>query len=91
MSLAACWNIPEKINSFQSDGFLDHRNLLLSIFHLGSAFSIVHISNQFHPRITSNHTCTCTPYAHMCTHSTDPTVNTWVQFSYCLKLNLNIQ
>lgn len=95
MSLAVCWNIPEKINSFKSDRFLDHRNLLLSIHHLGLFFFFLtgHISNQIHIHAINNHTCMCIPCAHAHTHmhTQSPEVNTWLQFSYCPKLNLNIQ
>lgn len=69
MSLAVCWNIPEKINSFKSDGFLDHRNLLLSIHHLGSVFSSGRISNQIHTHILLTIIHAYAPHVHACTHT----------------------
>lgn len=98
MSLAVCWSIPEKINSFKSDRFLYPRNLLLSIFHWGSVFSAGHICNQMHTRITNNHTCTCTPcthaWSHMCIHAHiyhSPYSQHMGTIFFCPKLNLNIQ
>lgn len=98
MSLAVCCSIPEKINSFKSDRFLDPRNLLLSIFHWGSVFSAGHICNQMHTRITNNHTCTCTPcthaWSHMCIHAHiyhSPYSQHMGTIFFCPKLNLNIQ
>ena len=57
MSLAMCWNIPEKINSFKSDRFLDHRNLLLSIHLLGSVFCFVLFCFNWTYFQSDTHTC----------------------------------